>query len=109
MFNKTAMRVVSKRTLREFWQKHSDAKVSLIMWWHIIKKGTFLTPDAFRRAFRACDFVGENRIVFNIGGNKYRLVAAIHYQTQTAYVKGVFTHAEYDKIDVRTVDMRRRG
>jgi mRNA interferase HigB len=97
------MRVIAKRTLREFWKKYPDAESPLEAWHAEAKAATWTNPVQVRARFPSADVVGDNRMVFNIGGNKYRLVVRFNYDYQIAYVKFVGTHAEYDKIDVETV------
>jgi mRNA interferase HigB len=96
------MRVISKRRLREFWEEHPDAEEPLKAWWRIVSdrdskwrhihdvKATFTGVDGFNLN------CGIPVVVFNIGGNKYRLVARVLYDFERAYVKAVLTHREYD-------------
>jgi mRNA interferase HigB len=96
------MRVISKRRLREFWEKHPDAKEPLLAWWRIAGdrntqwrhnhdvKAVLTGADGFNLD------CGVPVVIFNIGGNKYRLVARVYYEYARAYVKAVLTHTEYD-------------
>ncbi len=97
------MRVIAKRTLREFWELHADAEQPLKAWYDEARKAQWLQPSDIKARYRSASFVANNRTVFNIGGNKYRLVIAIDYLRQTLFVKFIGTHAEYDKVDVKTV------
>ena len=90
------MRVISGRALREFWEKHSNAKSGLLLWYQRISKGEFTNFNELRRIFSSADVVG-NFVVFNIGGNNYRLIAHIDYETRMLFVRAILTHAEYDK------------
>jgi mRNA interferase HigB len=90
------MRLISNKALVEFATKHPEAGVPLQMWRRTIEAGTFGNFAELRQAFNATDKVG-NYYVFDIGGNKFRLIAAIHFNTQTLYVRHVFTHQEYNK------------
>ena len=90
------MRVITKRTLREFWEKHSTAKVGLVLWYERICQNSFNNLAEIRQFFPSADVVG-NFTVFNIGGNKYRLITYIDYQAQMTFVRAVLTHSEYDK------------
>jgi mRNA interferase HigB len=90
------MRVISVRTLREFWEKHSTAKPGLKLWYERIYKGNFQTFNELRQIFPAADIVG-NFTVFNIGGNNYRLITYIDYKENIVFIRAVLTHAEYDK------------
>jgi mRNA interferase HigB len=90
------MKLISNRVLREFAQVHADAETSLQAWRRLIEKGTYRNFAELRAAFAGADKVGD-RMVFNIRGNKYRLVAAVLFSVQQVFVKAVLTHADYDK------------
>ena len=89
------MRVISKKALEKFAQRYPDAKQSLARWYGIVKTAVFQNFNEMRQVFPSADKVG-NCTVFNIGGNKYRLIVAIHYNRQIIYIRLVLTHAEYD-------------
>ncbi len=97
------MRVIAKRTLRAFWGRHADAEQPLRAWYDEARKAHWLEPRDIKAMYRNASFVANNRVIFNIGGNKYCLVTAVDYQRQALFVKFIGTHAEYDKIDVETV------
>lgn len=98
------MRVISRRALREFWQKHRDAEQPLKAWFDEVRVADWKTPAAEVKAqYRTASLVGGNRIVFNICGNKYRLVVVVRYRIQVVYVRFVGTHREYDRINVKEV------
>ncbi|MDZ7260672.1 MAG: type II toxin-antitoxin system HigB family toxin [candidate division KSB1 bacterium] len=97
------MRIISRKTLREFWEQHPDAQQALQAWYHDAKRATWKTPADVKNVYRNASFVGNNRVVFNIKGNQYRLVVAIQYQYGIIYIRFVGTHAEYDKIDVARI------
>ena len=97
------MRIISRKALREFWERHPDAEQTLRAWYHDAKCATWKTPADIKDVYRNASFVGNNRVVFNIKGNHYRLVVAIQYQHGIIYIRFVGTHAEYDKIDVETI------
>ncbi len=99
------MHVLSRRVLREFWNEpaHRDAEEPLKAWHATVEASTWRTFADVKAAYRSADAVGDDRIVFNIGGNKYRLVAAVSYERGIVYVKFVGTHADYDRIDARDV------
>lgn len=90
------MRVISNKSLVEFTAEHVDAGVPLQMWRKTIESGTFTNFADLKRWFNATDKVGDF-YGFDIGGNKYRLIAAIHFDRQRLYVRTVLTHKEYDK------------
>ena len=97
------MRIIAKRTLREFWSKHADAEQPLKAWHDEILKASWPKPSDIKAMYRNASFVANNRVVFNIAGNKYRLVAAIDYRRQALFIKFVGTHAEYDRVNVEKV------
>ena len=82
---------------------YSDAEQALKAWYDEAKHANWQTPQEIKNQFRSASFVGNNRVVFNIHGNKYRLVVAINYAFSVCYVRFVGTHKQYDKIDVATI------
>ncbi|EIM1710175.1 type II toxin-antitoxin system HigB family toxin [Aeromonas dhakensis] len=98
------MRILSKKTLSDFWTVHADAEQPLSALHEELKRSTFNTPQDIKNLYSSASFVGDNRVVLNVGGNKYRLVVFIRYDLQICYIKFVGTHAEYDKIDVLTIE-----
>lgn len=103
------MQVIARRTLVQFWQRHAPAEGPLKVWFAIAAKARWSTPADVKREFGATvDFVSDNRVIFDIAGNKYRLIAHISYKFQRMLVKFVGTHAEYDRIDPGTVSWRRK-
>lgn len=90
------MRVISRKKLRQFWQAHSDAERPLRAWLLVARAARWQRLGDVRRVFPHADRVGRCTI-FNVGGNKYRLIAAIHYNRGVVYVRHVLTHAEYDR------------
>lgn len=99
------MRVISRATLRNFWElpKNRDAEQSLKSWYDEAKHANWKTPQDIKQQYRNASFVGNNRVVFNIHGNKYRLVVAINYDFSMCYVRFIGSHKEYDAIDVSTI------
>ena len=97
------MRIIAKSTLRTFWERHPNAEEPLLAWYRETEKADWANPAQVKAQYRSASFVGENRVVFNIKGNDYRLVVKINYPYRVVYVRFVGTHAEYDKIDVREV------
>ncbi len=90
------MHIITRKRLNEFSAKHPDAKSGLQHWYKIMKKGAFQSFAELREILPGADQVGR-LTVFNIGGNKARLIAAIHYNRQKVYIRAVLTHAEYDE------------
>lgn len=97
------MRVIAKRVLREFWERCPDSEEALKAWHAEAEDATWKTPADIKAKYGSASFVAGNRVVFNICGNKYRLVVQVHYNTGFMFVRFIGTHAEYDKIDVTTV------
>ena len=90
------MKLISNKALRDFAQGHPDAEQPLQDFRHLIEKGGYANFSELRATFASVDKVGH-RYVFNMGGNKYRLVAAIAFKPALVWVKAVLTHAQYDK------------
>lgn len=90
------MHVSSRKILRQFWEKHPDSESSLSRWFKAIEQNDFYSFEQLRAIFPSADKVG-NLIVFNISGNKYRLIASVHFNRSKVYIRHVFTHQEYDR------------
>lgn len=90
------MHVISRKTLREFWEKFPESQVPLSRWFKLMEQQDFGNFAELRATFPSADKVGD-MIVFDIGGNKYRLIASIHFNRGKVYIRHVLTHAEYDK------------
>ena len=99
------MRVIARSTLVRFWEKHSSSKESLQAWFSEAQSANWSTPQDIKNRYSSVDFLENNRVVFNIKGNHYRLIAQIQYQAKIVWIKFVGTHAEYDKVNAATVDM----
>ena len=99
------MRIITVGRLREFWRRpgRGDAEQPLRAWVHVVRAAEWSKPSDVKAMFRSADNVPNGRVVFNIGGNKYRLVVAVHYRGRRIYVRFIGTHKEYDQIDVTTV------
>lgn len=99
------MRIIAVSTLREFWSRpgRGDAEQPLRTWVHVVRAADWSKPTAVKEMFRSADILRNGRAIFNIGGNKYRLVVAIHYRGKRIYVRFIGTHDEYDRIDAGTV------
>ena len=89
------MHVITRKRLNEFVEKHPTARAGLAHWYQILRKNNFANFAASRNALPHADQVG-GLTVFNIGGNKFRLISAIHYNRRKVYIRAVMTHAEYD-------------
>ena len=90
------MHVITRKRLNEFAEKYPETKTALSQWYHLAKHNDFSNLAELRAIFSSADTVGK-LTVFNIGGNKVRLIAAIHYNRKRIYIRAVLTHAEYDE------------
>lgn len=100
------MRIIAKRTLREFWEsnhKYTDAKAPLEAWHEEVTEADWDNPQQVKAQFRHASILKDSRVVFNIKGNNYRLVAKINYPYRVVYIRFVGTHQQYDEIDVETI------
>jgi mRNA interferase HigB len=97
------MNVVARRTLVAYWTKHPQAKGVLSAWYAIVKAAEWKDSQDIRAQFNSADFVGDNRVIFDVGGNNYRLVVRVSYKFKQVLIKFVGSHAEYDRIDPDTV------
>ena len=98
------MRIVKRKVLQEFGEDHAQARAPLEQWYRQVKAGDWHTTADVGRVFgTAVDFVANNRAVFDIKGNDYRLIAEINYRRQIVFIRFLGTHAEYDRVDAETV------
>lgn len=100
------MRVIALRSLRAFWQRHPAAERPLRAWYDEVSRATWHSPAEVKRQYRHASILKGQRVVFNIKGNEYRLVAALAYNTGVVFVKFIGTPAEYDHVDAQTVEWR---
>ena len=91
------MKVLGRDKLDKFSQKHANAKSALDAWFGDAEESDWQTPQDIKKRYRSADFLANNRVIFNIKGNHYRLVIKVRYQNGIAVVEWVGTHAEYDK------------
>ncbi len=97
------MHVISKKPLREFWEDHPDSEMPLKAWHAEVKKVEWRTWADIKAKYGSADSLKEGRVVFNIGGNKFRLIVRVNYAVQVVYIRFIGTHADYDKIDANSV------
>ena len=97
------MRIISRKILREYWEKHPDAQQAIQSWYADVKRANWASPSEIKRIYRNASIIANNRVVFNIKGNTYRIVVAIQYEFEIVYIRFVGTHAEYDKIDAASI------
>jgi mRNA interferase HigB len=97
------MRVISRKTLKDFWERHPEAEQALRAWYADVRQAVWKSPADIKKVHRNASFVAHNRVVFNIKGNTYRLVAMIHYEFGLVFIRFVGTHRDYDRINAATV------
>ena len=98
------MRIIALKALREFWLRRPDAEQALRTWYDEVSRAQWSSPADIKAQYAHASILKGRRVVFNIKGNDFRLVAAVAYQTKLVFVKFVGTHAEYDQIDADTVE-----
>jgi len=97
------MRVIAKKTLRNFWISHADSKSQLEAWYNEAIKAKWETPNDIKQEYPSASFIQGNRVVFNIKGNHYRLIVKISYDYGMVWIRFIGTHKEYDRIDAATI------
>jgi len=97
------LRIIAKKTLRDYWEKHPDCKQQLLAWYQEAAKAKWSNTKPIKLAYPTASFLSDNRIVFNIKGNTYRLIVRINYDYQIIWIRFIGTHAEYDKINAKTI------
>ncbi|MCP4210218.1 MAG: type II toxin-antitoxin system HigB family toxin [Halieaceae bacterium] len=99
------MHIITRKTLAAFWSQsqYQDAEQPLKTWLAEARHAQWRSPDDIKQKFRSASILHNNRVVFNIAGNKYRLVVKIHYNRGVVYIRFTGTHAQYDKIDAETI------
>ena len=97
------MRVISRKKLREFWQTRADSEGPLRAWFAEARTATWQDPAEVKATYGSASILRNSRVVFNICGNKYRLVVRINYAYQVVYLRFIGTHTEYDEIDAETI------
>ena len=97
------MRVISVKALREFWENHADAEQALRAWYQEAKAAQWKQPNDIKQRYRSSDILPDNRVVFNIKGNPYRLVVKVNYSVGIVFIRFVGTHTEYDRINAETI------
>ena len=103
MVSHDTMRVIAKRTLREFWEKHSSARQPLLSWYKAVQTAGWQNSAELKEQFSTASIINATRVVFNIGGNTYRLICIVRFDKQIIFVRFIGTHQEYDKINAAEV------
>jgi mRNA interferase HigB len=96
-------RIIAKKTLRDYWEKHSDCEQYLKTWYETAKNSEWLTPNEIKQTYANASILKNNRVVFNISGNSHRLIVKFNYERQWAFIRFIGTHKEYDKINAETI------
>lgn len=97
------MRVIAKKILRQFWLRHPDCEQQLTAWYLEASKAKWKSPNFIKNEYPSASILEDNRVVFNIKGNHYRLIVKINYDYQMVWIRFIGTHAEYDKIDANKI------
>ncbi len=97
------MRIIARKALGEFWESHADAEGALKSWYHEVKVADWQTPQEIRERYGSADFLPDNRVVFNIRGNTYRLVVHVRYDIGIVFIRFIGTHVQHDRIDAETI------
>ncbi len=97
------MRVISKKILREFWEKHNDAEEQLKTWYKEASKASWTSPNDIKNEYSKASILKNSRVVFNICGNNYRLIVKINYMREWVFIRFVGTHSDYDNIDAEKI------
>src|SRR5664279_2508687 len=97
------MRIIALKTLREFWEDHPDARQSLQAWYEDAKHATWQSPSDIKATYRNASIVANNRVVFNIKGNDYRLIVMVNYRFGIVYIRFIGTHSDYDRVDATLI------
>lgn len=93
------MRVLAKRTLRDFWELNPDSKQQLLVWFREASKADWNNPNEIKSQYTSASILKNSKVVFNICGNKYRLIVEINFTRKWVFIRFIGTHNEYDKID----------
>jgi mRNA interferase HigB len=101
------MQVIARRTLKTFWERHPQAESPVRLWYSLVRRANWRGPADVKAQFgTGVDFVADNRLIFDIGGNRYRLIVHVSYTYGRVLVKFIGTHSEYDRINPETVSWR---
>ena len=103
MFN-----IIARRTLNEYGSTYPEARTALQKWYHELVEADFSNFNDLKKAYSSASLVGDDRVVFNISGNKYRLVVRINFRFRAIQVKWFVTHKEYDKINVENIQFKKK-
>jgi mRNA interferase HigB len=102
------MRIIARSTIRAFAEAHPRARAPLEAWCAEVEAAVWTSPNDIKAQYRSASVIGGDRVVFNIAGNKFRLVVAVEFEHRIVFIKFIGTHAEYDRVDAQTIGFRRR-
>jgi len=97
------LRIISKKILRDFWEKYEDCEQQLKSWFLESSKAKWKNPNEIKKIYPSASILNDNRVVFNIKGNNYRLIVKINYDYQMMWVRFIGTHAEYDRVNANEI------
>jgi len=95
--------ILSRKKIRIFWTRHPDSEETLKTWYKVAMKANWKSSNGIKSQYRNASIIGDNRVVFNICGNKYRLIVKFNYGMQWGWIRFIGTHSEYDKVDALTI------
>lgn len=97
------MRIIALKTIKDYWTKNPSCKQSLLAWYEEAEEAKWNNPNELKQQYRNASIINEKRVVFNIHGNRYRLIADIEYRLKILFIVWIGTHKKYDKIDVKKI------
>ena len=97
------LRIIARKILRDFWETHPDSEQQLKAWYQEVSKAEWTGPSKIKTEYSSASFLADNRVVFNIKGNRYRLIVKINYHYRMIWIRFIGTHAEYDKINAKII------
>lgn len=102
-FKHVTLRVIAKKILRDFWESHADSEQQLKAWYHETSKAEWKNPNEIKQEYPSASILNNNRVVFNIKGNNYRLIVKVNYDYQMVWIRFIGTHSEYGKINANEI------
>lgn len=97
------MRIIAKSTLRVYWEEHKETEQSLLSWYKVVSQAKWQNFNEVKQKFRTCKIIGNDRIVFKIKGNNYRLIVRVSFENQLVWIRLIGTHSEYDLINAKLI------
>ena len=97
------LRIIAKKTLREFWEKHKDCEEQLNSWYRDFGNSEWSNFNEIKSIYPNASLIGDNRIVFDIKGNQYRLIIKVQFKLKIAWIRFIGTHAAYDRVNAKTI------